>query len=401
MSTYLFAMRVVHLCNLPLFPGHPDFDRLVLHPGRWVLNLALAQRREENIDARLLVQVPGASADYVTEVEGVPVQYIAAPDRFRAATFFWLDRRRLAREVEKLEPSLVHAHGTEEANLLAAQSTGRPSLVTIQGLIALINERVRPGLVSRYRITEFTERLAMRKATHAIAKSSYIAGELKRRFPKLQIHRIPNTFDPALLEIPDSPKENAIAFVGTLDPRKGIHLIASAMEILRKIPENSVAVPPVLHVYGDRPNQGSSYEEDQKNRLRQLLGDRVVFHGTVAGIEVARGVSRVRALVAPSLEEMFGNQLIEALLVGTHAIVADQTAMADNVRTFGNGTVVPQEDPQALAAAITAACKRNASEGGWFSARDATANVVAAMGPAAVAAAHRQLYEKILREHRA
>ena len=72
------AMRVVHLCNVPLPPEHPDHESISFHPGRWVLNLAIAQRKHAGINARLVMQVPGARHDFLTEMEGVPVHFVAA-----------------------------------------------------------------------------------------------------------------------------------------------------------------------------------------------------------------------------------------------------------------------------------------------------------------------------------
>ena len=61
-------MKVVHLCNLPLPAGHPDYGKIQAHPGRWVLNLALAQKAHTKIEPILVVQIPGAKVDYQEEV---------------------------------------------------------------------------------------------------------------------------------------------------------------------------------------------------------------------------------------------------------------------------------------------------------------------------------------------
>ena len=122
------------------------------------------------------------------------------------------------------------------------------------------------------------------------------------------------------------------------------------------------------------------------------MGGRVTFHGTVPALEVARQLARATALVAPSREEMFGNQLIEALVVGTHGIVTEGTAMAENVRLFGHGTIVPQEDALALAAAMLEALE----QGEFPQSVEAKQRVLAAMGPEVVARQHEKLYREVL-----
>ena len=386
-------LKVIHLGHVPLMAEHPDFGRLYSHPGRWVLNLAKAQRAFAGIDARVITQVPGAGRDFECEVEGVPVRYVSAPDRLRAATLFFFDVRRLRRAVLAWEPDVVHAHGTEDAYALAAQACGRPSVITAQGCFFIINREMPPGRwLSRERIVEWTERMALRRAGDVVAKSGYVRGELARAFPHLRLHEIPNTFDPALLGIPvDRPRRAGhLAFVGTVVERKGVHVIREALGILkRERPE--VFARCVLHIFGDR-REAAEYEAREIAGLRELLGERLVTHGTVGSMELAEELSTIPVLLAPSLEEMFGNQFIEAELLGATGIVAEGTAMAENARRIRAGVVVGQRDAAGLARAIVGALERPASAGEMLEVRE---RIVEWMGPEVVARRHLELYRKL------
>ena len=387
-------MRVVHLCNLPLPPDHPDCGSLVTHPGRWVLNLALAQRTHAGIDARLVMQVPGASRDFRAEMEGVPVHFVAAPDRFRSMTLFVPDVLRLRRAVMSDAPDLVHAHGTEDAYALTALACGLPSTVTAQGCFFIINRELPPGIISRERVVQFTEWLALKRTKHAIAKSAYVRDELKKAFPHLELHEVPNTIDPRLLDIPvgGMREPGSLAFVGTVVPRKGVHLLIEALELL-KAGNPDVFGRLKLHIFGDRPGAPSSYEVECKSRLEALLGGRVVFHGTVPASNVAEALSRIMLLVAPSLEEMFGNQFIEAVAVGADAIVTEGTAMAENARRLGAGRCVARSDSAALARAIADALSGDLN----LAERERRRRrLLDWMGPEVVARQHRDIYSRIL-----
>lgn len=389
-------MRVVHLCNLPLPPEHPDFAKISFHPGRWVLNLALAQRAHAGIDARLVMQVPGASGDFRAEIEGVPVHFVAAPDSFRSATLFIPDARRLRRAALAQNPDLVHAHGTEDAYALAAQACSKPVVITAQGCFFIINRELPPKLAGRERIVQLTEWWALKRAKHVVAKSAYIREELAANFPNLVLHEIPNTIDPGLLRIPiDRAREDAsIAFVGTLVPRKGVHVLCGALQVLAD--QNSALCRRLkLHVFGDRPEGASLYEKECKQRLRSALGDRVVFHGTIPSLQVAETLACIRLLIAPSLEEMFGNQLIEAVAVGCDPIVTEGTAMEENARRFATGRIVLRGDAQGLAGSIAEALShepnlRERSEG--------RRKVLEFAGPEIIARQHLELYRRVLLE---
>ena len=387
-------MRVVHLCNLPLPPEHPDHGHISFHPGRWVLNLAIAQRRHAGIDARLVMQVPGSRHDFRTEIEGVPAHFVSAPDKRRSATMFVPDVLRLRQAVLAERPDVVHAHGTEDAYALSAQACGKPCVITAQGCFFIINRELPPRLVSRERIVQFTEWIALRRAKRVIAKSAYVRAELALAFPHLVIHEIPNTIDPRLLEIPpDRERGNAsLAFVGTVVPRKGVHLIVDALAMMQR-EDPKVFARIELSVFGDRPGYEAEYETTCKKRLSDLLGERVKFHGTSPALEVAEALSRTQVWLAPSLEEMFGNQFIEAVAVGADAIVSEGTAMAENARRLRAGRVVTRNDAPTLAAAIREAVVRPITLSERIERRKELAGFV---GPDAVALAHRKVYEQVL-----
>ena len=388
-------MKVAHICNLPLPPEHPDYGRISFHPGRWVLNLAIAQRSHAGIDACLIMQVPGASTDYQAEIEGVPVYFLRAPNRLRAATLFQGDVRRIVAWVRRQNLDLVHAHGTEDAYALSAQGCGKPYIISAQGCLFLVNRELPPRLVSRERMVQFTEWLALRRAKHCIAKSAYVRDELVRAFPNLTIHEIPNTNDPRLLELPvDREREaGSLAFVGTLVPRKGVHLIADALALMQR-EDPTVFARIKLSVFGDRPGHESGYETTCKKRLLNLLGERVTFHGTIPALEVAEALSRKEVLLAPSLEEMFGNQFIESVAVGADAIVSEGTAMAENARLLRAGLVVPRGEAPALAVAICEVLTHRITPAERGARRK---NVELAFGPKAVARMHRTLYAKMMK----
>jgi|GEM_PF-1847855 len=391
-------MRVIHIGHVPLPAGHPlgvSVSGYAFHPGRWVLNLAIAQRKHAGIDAEIVIKVPGATQHWDTVIEGVPCHFVPVPNILRGKTFFFLDQRILARAAMQLHPDLVDAHGTEEANALAALRCPVPNVLTVQGCFFIINRVIRPRFFSRGWIVERLERRSIPQFQDVITKSEYVRRDILREFPKLRTHVIPNTYDPRLEAISiGQPKERALAYVGSIDPRKGVDILLRALETLKAIGTSSAEdALPDLHVFGDRQHGATDYEEAQKQNLRSLLGEKLHLHGLTPQIEMAAIVARCRALIAPSREEMFGNQIIEALLVGTHVIVTGQTAMAENVQRFGNGTVVPQEAPDALAVAIASALGKDAD---ITKANSARSKIQEYMGPGRVALEHRKLYEEIL-----
>jgi glycosyltransferase involved in cell wall biosynthesis len=170
--------------------------------------------------------------------------------------------------------------------------------------------------------------------------------------------------------------------------------MADALEIMKGADHDSFARIR-LHVFGDRPGSEDGYELDCKQRLREILGDCVRFHGTIPAIEVAEALSRTEVLLAPSLEEMFGNQFVEAVAVGSDAIITEQTAMAQNARHLRAGRIIARADAPALAAAIREALASPIMQPERERRRLELADFV---GPEAVARSHELLYRGILNE---
>ena len=379
-------MKVVHLCNLPVPKEHPDYEKVSCHPGRWVLNLAIAQSAHADIQPELIVQIPGAARDYTKVIEGIPVHFLAAPDRLRAATLFYFDTRRIAARALALSPDLVHAHGTEDAYALTAVRTKKPSVVTFQGVFRLMNRLLPPPIVSRARVQEFCEGIAARRLRFAIVKSEYGRSAISAEFPHLKLFSIPNTYIPPIVKPVFDKRNHDVVFAGTIVPRKGVHTLAAA---IAGIAARQTDMRLIL--FGNTCAE-SEYGAAQVARLREILGDRLIVRGLAPEADLARGMADARVLVAPSIEEMFGNQVIEALLLGTHVIVTDGTPMAENVRRFGNGDIVPQNDPQRLADAIEMVL--NADR---FPAAEATiSRIENYMGPKVVAEQHYEAYKEVI-----
>lgn len=384
-------MKILHIGHAPLPTENPlgsKVSKYAYYPGRWVLNLAKAQRIHTSAQVEILIKVPGGNGVWTTDIEGIPCHFVSVPNLLRGKTGFFLDQRILASQALLKQPDMVHAHGTEEANALAALRTGLPCILTLQGCFFIINRIFRPRLLSRQWIVEKLERKTIPRFKHIITKSRYLRDEVLSVFPNVFTNEIPNTYDLLLEKIdPLQKRMNAVAFVGTIDPRKGFDIILEALITLFLLKRNL----PVFHIFGNQKFP-EAWESTQLDAAKNLLGKNLILHGQVPQIQVANEVAKCRALVAPSREEMYGNQVIESLIVGTHVIVTENTAMAENVKRFGNGTIVPQNDPRKTAEAIHAALSFPLD----YQISCATRKlVIEECGPQKVATRHATLYEKV------
>ena len=380
-------MRIIHLGNVPVPESHPQKGRVSQHPGRWVLNHAIAQKRA-GMDVEVVSQAHKATCDFVCEIEGVKVHFLRTYHPYRHFTFYAIDQFRMASYVKRLRPDIVHAHGTEAAYALAAIRTGLPFCVTAQGLMFQIKPTLGHKPDWNMRFIRMSEHYAWKRTKYAIAKSEYVRDALAKEYPHLDLTLIPNTYQPELDGELKPKIGKKLAYVGTIDERKGVHLIAEAMKaVVKQHPDVE------LHIVGNQPEgTGSLYAIEQLTSLRQTLGDHLVLHGTLSSSALFSVLDDCIALLAPSLEEMFGNQLIEGLMRGCHVIVTEGTALAENARRFGNGTVVSQASFESLANSICAYLSHPSTDARHESARKEIRDY---MSPLHIAGVHRLLYERM------
>jgi glycosyltransferase involved in cell wall biosynthesis len=128
------------------------------------------------------------------------------------------------------------------------------------------------------------------------------------------------------------------------------------------------------------------------------LGERTTFTGLLRGRDRLDALADADVVVYPSEHEIFGLVPLEALLVQTPVVVADDCGCGEVVRAVANGqggaAAVPAGNPSALTAAIerTLACPLEARAG----AAAAAVRVRSAFGDDVVAAAIERLYEDLV-----
>jgi glycosyltransferase involved in cell wall biosynthesis len=353
-----------------------------------VLNLALAQKKYQGLDVEIVTCIPGLKHKFSAELEGIRVHYLPASFLMRLSGIPYIDVYKISVYIRSLRPDIVHAHGAEWVYALAAQGCGFPYVITAQGAFFLINKIIKHSLFSRSNIIELFENRCLLSAKYLIAKSDYIRNALMIRYPHLKVYEIPNTFDEKILSIKENRQPKTVIFVAAnIDKRKGLDVLRNSIE---KVKNQLFDIH--LVVVGNRKTTITDYENEEIKALYNILGERLILCGSLSALEVARQIAKATVLVAPSREEMFGNQVIESLLVGTPVIVTDNTGMAENVRRFGNGRIVPQENPSVLAEEILNACQPLACDVRKI-ARD---KIIDFMHPQKVATEHRKVYEQII-----
>ena len=133
-----------------------------------------------------------------------------------------------------------------------------------------------------------------------------------------------------------------VAFVGTLEPRKGVASLVAAFGLVAR------SHPDAVLVLGGQTGWGMA--ETERALAAATHPERIVRTGYLPD-EAVPALLRQAAVVAyPALEEGFGLPALEALACGAPLVTTEGTAMAELAGAAA--LLVPPGDSAALAAAL-------------------------------------------------
>lgn len=249
-----------------------------------------------------------------------------------------------------------HARGADLVHVTVPSfpvPTRRPVVYTVHDLMPLEHPEWFPPL-HRWGARRALEDVVARAAA-VIANSRSTADALITRFPvdPSVVHVVPMGVGPAFLRPPDPAAVAAAAAslglevggfavaLGQVNQRKDLPTVLQALARLDH---------PLPLVIAGGPGDGSAAVEGEIERLG--LDRQVRMAGYVSDADLPALLAAARVLVHPSRFEGFGLPVLEAMAVGTPAIVAASGALPD---TAADGAVVVQAgDPDGWAAALEA-----------------------------------------------
>ncbi len=348
-------------------------------PATYAVELvrALAARRTPGLEYVVLTDGPEA-------FDGMDVATEHVPLRSPWAQPLW-DHGQVPRVLQRTRADLYH--GTKNAVPVTAPC---PSVVTIHDL-AVYHHPESFALAQRWHLKVHTPH-AVRAARAVLTVSEHSAADLRARFPRsaAKVTAVPNgvserfqpVTDPAALaafrERHGLGSGPVVAYLGTLQPRKNVELLAAAFGRV------AAAMPGVELVLAGRIRPG--YRPNLPRAHVRLIGP-------LADAELPLFYSTASVLVNVSLYEGFGLTFVEAMACGCPVIGLRRSAVPE---VTGDAALLldePSED--ALAKALvtmlsdpaTAASHRalgrlRATEFSWPRAAQAVEAVYVAAGRA-------------------
>jgi glycosyltransferase involved in cell wall biosynthesis len=123
-------------------------------------------------------------------------------------------------------------------------------------------------------------------------------------------------------------KSETIVFLGNIKKHKGLDCLLEAF-----INAKACGLPHKLVIIGNKDNFRSA-DKDFLEKIESLGGDSVIFTGFVSDERLCEYLSCAALLVQPSLYEGFGLPPLEAMFLGTRALISDIPVFKEIYRDF-------------------------------------------------------------------
>ena len=305
-------------------------------PATYAIELvrALAARRTPGLEYVVATDGPEA-------FDGIDVAVEHGPLPSPWAQPVW-DHVSVRRALRRVRADLYH--GTKNAVPLACPC---PSVVTIHDL-AVYHHPESFAFAQRWHLRVHTP-LAMRAARVVLTVSEHSAADLRARFPRFghKVEAVPNGVSDRFRPVADAAELAAfrerhglgagplVAYLGTLQPRKNVELLASAFgRIMGTFPDAELVLAGRIRP-GYRPD---------------LPGERVRLIGPLTDGELPLLYGAASVLVNASLYEGFGLTLVEAMACGCPVIALRRSAVPE---VTGDAALLLDDPTEAaLAAAL-------------------------------------------------
>ena len=234
------------------------------------------------------------------------------------------------KEIKNLD--VLHAHWTydfAEACLPFVKEI--PVFVTVRDWAPLqynMQNRLIDKLVWAIKLKKFRKVMG-NKDVYYIANSEYTLELILSKYPNSQTIVIPNPIKKELVSevVPNKIEHSFISISIDLDePRKNISSLILAFKQYKEKYNNAE-----LHLVGSINKEGDNY----KTWVEKGLLDGVSFHGKMNHPDIMKLMDEIRVLVHPSLEETFGNVLLEAMAKGVICIGGQDAGAVPYVLNHG------------------------------------------------------------------
>lgn len=251
--------------------------------------------------------------------------------------------------VNRLKPDVIHAHSTYIVFNRVLHGLVKERKLDGIALVATIHGLPKPIILpGNIKTTDYEQLAAYCPFDRILAVSDTVAESLRALLSEQGMEtRVQRLYIGINIDIfcpdPSVTKRWDVAFMGRLEPMKGVDIFPEMLETLRKKHPGLKMV-----MTGEGSLRDTLLAEFKSNDL----GDMVDYLGVVDVRSVPRIINESRIMLYPSRREPFGLSVLEGMACGVPVITANVYGPSEIVSHGIDGYTITPGDPQVLADAV-------------------------------------------------
>jgi glycosyltransferase involved in cell wall biosynthesis len=252
----------------------------------------------------------------------------------RATTLFRVDRKAICSVMDEIQADLVHGWGTEDVYGLAAVLSGRPNIVSMQGILSYYALKNR--MPTRSYLQAMLELFILWKAEKVTTESEWGRNVVLRRNPFAKVEIVEYGVQQVFFQTKWHPEERTpfALFVGGISARKGIQ------DLVRAFRDPKLSGSELVVIGGGEGEWSENLQKSAPPNIRWL--------GRKTAEETAQYMSKAWCLVLPTRADTSPNVVKEARVVGLPVITTQSGGQASYVKDGEDGYFVECGDVDGL-----------------------------------------------------
>jgi len=304
------------------------------HYATWLPQIAEAWDGQTEVEIHWVVMSELVQERKDVREWGQKFHVLPTSQRGRAATLFREDRRAIGAVLDDIQADLVHGWGTEDVYGLAAVLSGRPNIVSMQGILSKIV--LKSWMHPREYFQALLELYCLRKAQVVTTESEWGAAIVRKRrgIKPVEIveYGVQKTFFSTKWE--PAAENNLTIFVGSIRAGKGNQDLVEAFR------DPALSGSELVVVGGVEGEWAEKLQKGAPTNIRWL--------GRKTAEETAQLMSKAWCLALPTRADTSPNVVKEARVIGLPVITTRNGGQASYVQDGEDGYFVECGDVMGL-----------------------------------------------------
>jgi glycosyltransferase involved in cell wall biosynthesis len=297
--------------------------------------------------------------------------------------------RSIRRQLQKIQPDIVHGQGTERYCALAATFSGFPNVLTIHGNMRLIARLNASRPFSYQWLAARLEGFTLPRTDGVVCITRYTQAAVKASAPRTWL--LPNAVAAGFFDTQPAPDVPAVPVglcVGNVCPRKNQNHFIRALDPLAQ-------QKPLKIIFAGQLDKGVYGAEFQR-----LLRDRPWCEhlGFLNHEQLKERLSTAAFLALPTREDNCPMVVLEAMAAGVPVLASNVGGVPDLIQHEVNGLLCDPDKPETFRAAIARLLADRAFAGRI--AAEARRQAQRRFHPQVIAQKHLEIYREVLGNNR-